>query len=106
MIDKAKEFNIAFDVLDAAILRCLKMMPHGFVEFIRQETTHASVVYSLFQYQLGDVGEIRIDKLADLLTKVFFIEPDQIPKKICPRADKKPRCRKNKFGKHIYSSNC
>lgn len=57
------ELDVAFDVLDAAIHRCISKMVNGFVDFIREEPTKATIIYNLSQYQIGAFGKIRIDKL-------------------------------------------
>jgi hypothetical protein len=46
-IDRTIEFTIAYDILDAAIHRCLSNTMRGFVDFEREEPTQATVVYSL-----------------------------------------------------------
>jgi hypothetical protein len=73
-IDRTIEFNIAFDVLDAAIHRCLSNTMQGFVEFKREEPTRATVIYILGQYQLGIFGKIRIDKLSSKRTDMSLFQ--------------------------------
>ncbi len=73
-IDRTIEFDIAFDVLDAAIHRCLGNTVRGFVDFEREAPTHATIVYLLSQYQIGVFGKIRIDKLGIRRTEMSFFE--------------------------------
>lgn len=58
-----QELDVAFDVLDAAIHRCISKMVNGFVDFIREEPTKATIIYNLSQSQIGEFGKIRIDKI-------------------------------------------
>jgi hypothetical protein len=82
-IDRTIEFNIAYDILDAAIHRCLSNTVRGFVDFEREEPTRATTIYMLSQYQLGRFGRIRIDKLSNDRTSISLFEnrdpfsPDQ-----------------------------
>lgn len=68
------ELDVAFDVLDAAVHRCMSQMVNGFVDFIREEPTRATVVYILSQYQIGKFGKIRIDKLGAEKSIISFFE--------------------------------
>jgi hypothetical protein len=70
MNDCSIEFNITFDVLDAAINRCLGYMAPGVVEFNRKEITRGSIIYHLSQEQLGKIGEVHLDKLSDNRTQL------------------------------------
>ena len=69
-----QELDVAFDVLDAAIHRCISKMVDGFVEFIREEPTKATVIYNLSQYQIGEFGKIRIDKLGTEKSLISLFE--------------------------------
>ncbi len=70
MIDSSIECNIAFDVLDAAINRCLGYMAPGVVKLNRKEVTRGSIIYHLSQEQLGKIGELHIDKLSEYRTEL------------------------------------
>lgn len=73
-IDRTIEFGIAYDVLDAAIHRCLSNTVLGFVGFEREEPTRATIIYMLKQAQLGIFGKIRIDKLGNERTNMSLFE--------------------------------
>lgn len=73
-IDRVFELDIAIDVIDAAIDRCLSNTYNGFVDFERIELTRATILYSLSQYQLGNLGIIRLDKLGNNLIEMNFFE--------------------------------
>lgn len=60
-----------FDVLDAAVNEKLNEFFNGYVGFKRETATYGSVVYKLSQYQLGDIGELRIRKLDDSQSELF-----------------------------------
>ena len=56
---------IPFDILDAAVNRDLHGYAPGFVEFERREDTHGSVVYRMWQEDLGDLGTLTVRKAGD-----------------------------------------
>ena len=85
------EYGVAFDVLDAAINRCLSYMALGVVDLKREEVTHGSVVYKLYQEDLGKFGLIRIDKLSSNITVVFFREPSSTDNPFMPQQEKELR---------------
>jgi hypothetical protein len=72
--DRTIEFQIKFDVIDAAIHRCLTNTDQSFVDFERKEVTQATVIYELTQWQLGNVGRIRIDKLSNERVEMALFE--------------------------------
>lgn len=72
--DRVIEVDIAFDVMDAAIHRCLSNTINGFVEFDRTELTRATIVYIFSQYQLGNLGKIRLDKLGNDKVEISLFE--------------------------------
>jgi hypothetical protein len=72
--DRTIEFNVEYDVLDAAIHRCLSGTVRGFVIFEREELTRATIVYLLSQHEIGVFGKIRIDKRGNEQTKMSLFE--------------------------------
>jgi DNA-binding CsgD family transcriptional regulator len=58
------------DAVDAAIENCLQGYAPGWVEFKRNELTRGSLVYHLGHAGLGDLGSIKIRKLAESRTEL------------------------------------
>ncbi len=87
LVDFAQEFEIAFDVMDAAINRCLRNFTPGFIEVKREQATSGSASYILSQELLGYIGKIHVDKLSDKRTQLFFAGPN-FTNRISPRQAK------------------
>jgi hypothetical protein len=68
---------IPFEILDAAIAEKLTYFINGFVDFSRTPITPFSTVYQLRQYQLKEVGEIRIRKLLVQESELYVKYPDK-----------------------------
>lgn len=70
---------IQFDILDALVTECLPGYAPGFVDFTREEITGSSVVYRLWQAELGDLGEIRLRKISEKESELYIGDPPQPP---------------------------
>ena len=88
VMDGLYEFDAPFDVMDAAINRCLGSFVRGFIETNRKEVTSGSVIYLLIQMQLGGIGEIEIDKLSDHRTQVSLSGPRFATELLSPQQQK------------------
>lgn len=70
---------MAFDILDALVHRCLQGDMPGWVDFVREETTRASVEYRLNHWQLGNLGAIELRKVDDRESVITVYEPPPMP---------------------------
>ncbi len=69
------ELPVPFDVLDAAVNEFLPGYIRGWVKMSRKEMSHGSVVYELWQNQLGDLGKIKLRKKADEISELNVNRP-------------------------------
>lgn len=64
--------SVSFDVLTNAIYRSLHVFPAGVVEVERTTPTEWTNIYQLYTDGLGEIGKIRVSKIRDGLTELFF----------------------------------
>ena len=64
-------------VLDAGISRHVEGQAHGWCRYERQEQTKGSVIYHLFQPELGDVGRIELYMMAERITDMHLVQPSK-----------------------------
>lgn len=75
MIFGSIELPLPFDILDALVMECLPGYAPGWVEFTREQITPATVVYSLRQDQLGDLGQITLRKVSKRSSEMSIVRP-------------------------------
>jgi hypothetical protein len=71
------KIRMPFDALDAATDAALRRAAPGWVEFAREPLTFGSVVYHLWQRELGDIGQMRLRKITETLSEIWVLEPER-----------------------------
>jgi len=77
---------VSVDDLDAAVYRSIPDYSPGVVEFRREERPPALVVYKLWQGELDDLGEIKLDRV-DAKRSTLEIEPPPLPPTPAPTSE-------------------